>query len=816
MSRRSDGATGRRSATSFCARGCFVAPPLRRLVAPLLAALLLTAGRDSRGADPVTAASLTDEHVRQAIAAIVGEIHDRKTGRRFWDPKEWDDGRHGSIYQKGGYTALTTLALMYAGESYQDPRLQGPIEHLAASKFDGTYAVAVRASLWARLPDRFAPNLAADTQWLLDGFSDDVGGWAYDQRPRTRRRDNSIRQFGALALWESAKRDIEVPTKIWRALENAFLENQLPDGGWNYKGEDTEPPTGSMTAAGLATLFITQEQLHAERAVALSAVETKNQAAIDRGLAWMDANFSPTENPGSFRDFYYYLYGVERVGLASGVRQFGGQDWYRLGAAEILRRLCTWDESGVVTVNADIGGSGAPVQVWHLDFALMFLSRGRVPVAINKLIVDGHRTNNRPRDAANLARWLSDRTESEMSWQKVGFDTAPETWLDAPLLYLASHAALPWAQDLPDTGDADAPIGPELARLKRYLDLGGMVLAVNEGNSRAFATSVVRVAKAMYPSSEWRTLEADHWAYTIHAQLDRRRPVLKSLSNGVRELIVLAPNGDIAADFQRGPDGKDAVKRAPAFDTASNLYFYKSEMNRPRPRLARHAYPPVAPDPDAPGTITVVRARHGGNWNPEPAALDVLRSYLRAEHDLGIGIATHPLDAIDDLDPPPALVVVSGTDACVFTSAEHEAVGAYARRGGVVLFETPGGTGAFTQGAEEMAATIFTEPIASLLRDPVITGKGIDGAADLFRLEYRPYAFEVFGTRETIPRLRGITIDGAPRVLFSREDISHALLDQPCWGVSGYRPDSARLMMANIVRHAARPARVGAAEAPPR
>ena len=49
----------------------------------------------------------------------------------------------------------------------------------------------------------------------------------------------------------------------------------------------------------------------------------------------------------------------------------------------------------------------------------------------------------------------------------------------------------------------------------------------------------------------------------------------------------------------------------------------------------------------------------------------------------------------------------------------------------------------------------------------------------------------------------GLILDGQPRVLFSRQDISQALLDQPCWGVAGYSPEAARDLMGNILRHAA-------------
>jgi hypothetical protein len=77
-------------------------------------------------------------------------------------------------------------------------------------------------------------------------------------------------------------------------------------------------------------------------------------------------------------------------------------------------------------------------------------------------------------------------------------------------------------------------------------------------------------------------------------------------------------------------------------------------------------------------------------------------------------------------------------------------------------------------------------------------------------VDYRPFSFQVFGTRDTAPRLRGMSIkDSAsgsgPQLLFSREDLSNALLDQPRWGISGYSPQSARDLLGNIVRLAMKP-----------
>ena len=791
--------------------------------------------------EPLTPEQLTDEHVLKAIDAIVEELYSRKDPERFWDPARPPAGE--STTQGGGYTALTVLSLLYAGQSYQDERLRDAIDYLAAYPMGGTYAVSLRAAVWAKLPPRFQKNLEADIGWLLEGFSEKSSGWTYEQTPNSTRRDNSITQFGALALWEAAKRGARIDPRLWRALEERFLAMQLPDGGWNYIGDG--PATGSMTAAGLATLFITQDYVHGRDSIKLNGSrDLRHEQAIQRGLEWMNLHFSPLENPGRYSDFYYYLYGVERVGLASGRKHFGAHDWFREGAAELLQRLCQWDETTrTMTVHEKIGGRGraAKVRVRHLTFALMFLSRGRAPVAFNKLQDEGTAWNNRPRDVANLTAWLSDHSETELAWQIVEMSGEPEEWLDAAVLYLASNRAPAWIANLElntksyvrearsfmkrrATGeiptDAEPPPRPdlpELDKLKRYLDLGGLLFAVNEGSSRMFAQSIEQAGSLMYPQYEWRTLPRDHWAYSVHFSVRAKRPALRGLSNGVRELIIFAPAGDLAGSFQ----GRDESRES-HFQTAANVYLHTSELSRPRPRLAEHVA--VGDDAGAEGSITVVRAMHGGNYNPEPAALASLAARLADTTDLRIRIIECPLATIDQLSPIPALVFVSGVDGHQFSPAEQDGLRRFVEqaaapaepdaeepagqaqakppRGGLILFETPGGMGRFTESAEAIAEKLFGQPAVPLLRHPILTGEGLVGGTKLTTGDYGAYCAVVFGARETMPRLRGMELDSQVRILFSREDLSHALLDRTTWGISGYTSESAAALLGNIIRHA--------------
>jgi len=164
---------------------------LKRLLHLVLVGCLAVLVGHAHGQPMITAASLTDQHVSQAIAAITEELHARRHPDRFWEPEKTPSGE--SVRQQGGYTALVMLAMLYGGQTYQDPRLRDAVDYLAQSDMQGTYAVTLRSSVWAKLPPKFRDQLQKDAQWLLDGFSHTCGGWDYVQEPNSKRKDNSIR-----------------------------------------------------------------------------------------------------------------------------------------------------------------------------------------------------------------------------------------------------------------------------------------------------------------------------------------------------------------------------------------------------------------------------------------------------------------------------------------------------------------------------------------------------------------------------------------------------------------------------------------------
>ena len=119
--------------------------------------------------------------------------------------------------------------------------------------------------------------------------------------------DNSNAQFAILGLHSAASAGIKIPRESWERVEKHFLETQNPDGGWGYQRGGSG---GSMSCAGL---FRGGE-----------------------GLEWLAGQFTVEENPNESGNQFYYLYGLERVGVLAGTEFLGDHEWYPEGAQYLL------------------------------------------------------------------------------------------------------------------------------------------------------------------------------------------------------------------------------------------------------------------------------------------------------------------------------------------------------------------------------------------------------------------------------------------------------------------------------------------------
>lgn len=192
------------------------------------------------------------------------------------------------------------------------------------------------------------------------------------------RYDNSTHQYGLLGLYAAHLCGVELPSTVWEAAANHLLEVQEEDGprqrlelmdyrthtrlqfdpdanvtvaqssvdanGWSYMdaigsgGE--EGIWGSMTCAGITGLSICQAALLDYEGVSRKKLQGAADQSRLQGFAWLARNFTVRYHPGALtrqrRWLYYYLYGLERAALLSGVALIQNRDWYFEGAMMLV------------------------------------------------------------------------------------------------------------------------------------------------------------------------------------------------------------------------------------------------------------------------------------------------------------------------------------------------------------------------------------------------------------------------------------------------------------------------------------------------
>src|SRR5262249_49128025 len=143
---------------------------------------------------------------------------------------------------------------------------------------------------------------------------------------------------GVFAAWGTEQAGAEIPTQYWMDEDAAWKKVQFSDGGGDYRDGAKKGKGGStytMTCAGLGPPFITQDYLMRANSHQFDTCKGGvTNANIEKGLAWLDSHIAQSIRGGK-REFYG-LYGLERVGVASGRKYFGTLDWYKTGSDLLL------------------------------------------------------------------------------------------------------------------------------------------------------------------------------------------------------------------------------------------------------------------------------------------------------------------------------------------------------------------------------------------------------------------------------------------------------------------------------------------------
>jgi len=721
----------------------------------------------------VTAESL-DEAVTKAIAKGV---------KNLWDQRQADGSWPAASTSSSGFsmgpTALAAYALLENGVSPQDERMAATLDWLAKHDDDKTYSHAVRCQVWLivnrKTNNKYQKEFEADVKRLILSAWD--GAYMYDAKGTGKEHhyDNSNSQFGVLGVWAGARANMEfIDAKYWQAVAKHWLKYQHPDGAWDYAHTGPDPrPT--MTAAGVATLFVCMDNLPNEGALRCRASQGPGHKAVQRGLAWLERNFEDSLReesyiPSAWSAFMpYYLYGIERVGLASGYKYFGKSDWYKTGARWLLRK------------QGKSGGWGAQ---YDTAFALLFLARGRNPVLFNKLEYKGD-WNNRPRALANLTEYIGKSFEATVNWQIVNLKSAVSEWHDAPILYLSGSKAPSFTEE-------------ELGKLRAYVQQGGTILSVRECQGAAFVAGMKRIYAKLFPDYELVPVPRDHALYSVHFRL-RGRPRLLMVSNGVRPLAIHVED-DVALPWQARMEKTQAW----AYKGAANIFLYVTDKGSLRARGVNHwpAEPASAPS----RKVKVARLKYAGNWNPEPLAYERLSRLLAADVGLGLDVATTEIKLLPSSGA--AVATLTGTTALQASAEEQEALRQFVTAGGLLVVDAAGGARAFAKSAEALLGEVFGG--TRIRRLPATSSLYTDKQIKEFK--YRRQTRERAGNLRE-PLLKGIMLGDRLGVVYSREDLTCGLVGCASYACDGYTPETAYEIMRNVMLLAAG-GKAGPASAP--
>lgn len=685
----------------------------------------------------------------------------------------------------GGTTALATLALLSCDVPADQPKIQAALKYLRQIPPSNTYVTSLQTMAFvAADPGRDFAIIRRNAQWLMQTRSGD-GRWSYGTDGRAG-GDNSNTQFALLGLQAAVEAGIEVPDRFWQECRQYWLKIQSHAGSWGYPMTGS---SGSMTVAGISSLVITSRELQIVQKTTIDGKPVpcngaKDDPALQAAIGWVGRNFSVSNNPGGSNAWlYYYLYGLERAGRLSGRRFFGDHDWYRRGTRFLVDRQ---------QVNGawNISGGGVPVEVVNSSFALLFLSKGRIPILVNKLKhAPGNDWNNAPNDIHNLTEFLARRWNVRLNWQVVesGISTVQDL-LQAPVLHISGHSP-------PDFTQKEKEV------LREYVEQGGLIMADANCSVAGFDRGFRALCQELFPTPEQQlhVLEPDHGVWTSLFNLRdiaASHPLL-GINVGCRTAIFYSPE-DLSCQWEYHGQKEHKERTLTAMRLGANIVAYATGPENLQDKLVeRKVLGKFEEDEIRRNFLQIAKIRHGGDWNPAPRAIRNLMESLQKVAKIDVIRQHREIEILDPNFVNYPLCYMHGRNRFQFESRELETLRDYLRNGGVLFADACCGSERFDESFRALMAELF--PDQKLERIPVehelyTTGIGYD----LSKVEQD----KALGGRVGPPILEGISLNGRYAVIYSKFDLGCALERQQSTDCKGYTHESAIQIATNIVLYA--------------
>lgn len=771
-------------------------------------------GQPCAGQDNISA-----EDVRRAI----------NLGTRFLLTEQLENGSFPQLapQHRGGITMLCALALLNSGVQAEDPRLKAALDRVLEIRDEqlSTYTASLRVMVLCLAdPKRYREQIATDVRWLESKqirAGETVGGWAYGHEPGNPKADASNSQFAILALHEARLIGLPIPAEVWERADQywkAMFDSST--GGFMYRHNIRNHAYGSMTCAGISSMLIISENLKRPEDFVdpqgnISCChDTPEPKEVTRAITWMSKNFAVQKNPGQdTMTKFYYLYGLERAGRISGRRFFGEWDWYRLGAAHLIK---TQKGTGAWQGAAGLGEDSEFIAT---SFALLFLSKGRRPIVLGKFqhADDERLWDVHPQGIHYLVRRLEQAWADKLNWQTIdGRQATVDDLHEAPVLFLSGRDQL----ELNDE---------QKKNLRAYIETGGFIFAEAAqgdgcGDNVEFDKRLRELVAELFPGSALEPLPESHPIWNSHFKLlpSKNRPLL-GIQASCRTSLVYCPR-NLAGLWELNQPSWMASFPKPAQDEIEyatrmgiNIIAYATgrqlneKLDTPKVIASNRAGPVSR-------LIQIPKLDHGGGADDAPNAW---RNMLaRFEFDLQM-----PVDKTKILVPPQweslqkyPVIFVHGRNALSWTEQERADLRQYLDNGGFLFVDSICAAKPFADSIRREFKAIYPNLEWQLIpADHPIWSEEFLGY-DVRQVTLHAPEVNADGTagsreRQTSPSLEMLTLpDGRIAAVLSPYDLSCAMENAAASQCVGYNKDDASKIAVNVVLYALQNARAATSE----
>ena len=669
-----------------------------------------------------------------------------------------------------GITALCGYSLITAGIKTDNAGIQRMLrycsDNMKANK--STYNLACCALFFSNANPVIYKDeleLCRDSLYKSQFAS---GMWAYSAAGRDNRGiiesgDNSNTQFAILGLWACTQAGFSVPRETWLRAQKHYRKNQNGDGGWGYSGWARGNSYESMTAAAVASLWIIHEQLEGKH----KHCENKEKDSyIEGGLDWIDGNFEPGHGiSGSWKN--YSLYAIERAGIITARRYFSDFDWYRAGAAYLVRSKFSQD------ISEDA-------------FALLFLAKGKTPLIIQKLERDDKDWDNDHYDLENLTNYYTQQTGKKVAWQNARMRENAGDLLEAPILLVSGRKELYLSVKQRNI-------------LKEFLLNGGTVLAIPASESERWDKSFRKVMSELYPEAKLMQIAKDHPIYSHLFEIPHEeRQETFGLYEGCSLKVLFVPKGAYTCKWTTENQNNFS------FQMGVNILAFLAGDDGLKNRIDPVNFVPLSvtnKTNEAPverGAVVIGQIKHDGLWKPHQFDIYNLMKHLNEYAGVTAGFNPEPVTLDSELIYNYPIVFMTGQFEFSYTKTQAENLKKFIEKGGFLFAEPCCGQKAFDVAFRAFISDVFPE---NNLKQIPLDDELFTIGYDIRRVKYRSAVVKKEPALDT-PVLEGIKIGDRYGVIYSPFNFSIGLNGHPCPICWGYSPKDSLRVATNIVLYA--------------